>query len=271
MVFPESRISAGALAGAASIYLGFSLLLVFWKEGFEAAVDEDAFAEWATCLALFVTSGFLAASGWACRSKGQAWPLFLASIAFFWAAGEEISWGQRIFSIPTPEALLAINDQGELNLHNVDKQFFDRVLERACVLLAVGPALLHLAGRERLFGYRLPDAYLVCAFTLASIYYRAGHLKLQFYYLSFLVLAVYGVAAFVARRWRVAWASVGVFVLSFGLVAVNRAFRGSFPAHNNGDNEVRELVFCLLCLAYAVILWRDAVSSLNVSRRPAPG
>ena len=33
--------------------------------------------------------------------------------------GEEISWGQRIFSIATPEALMETNLQHEFNLHNL--------------------------------------------------------------------------------------------------------------------------------------------------------
>lgn len=35
------------------------------------------------------------------------------------AAGEEISWGQRIFGIKTPEALREVNVQHELNFHNL--------------------------------------------------------------------------------------------------------------------------------------------------------
>jgi hypothetical protein len=35
-------------------------------------------------------------------------------------AGEEISWGQRIFGITTPDVLGAINAQGEFNLHNIE-------------------------------------------------------------------------------------------------------------------------------------------------------
>jgi hypothetical protein len=37
----------------------------------------------------------------------------------FFAAGEELSWGQRIFGLKTPESLAAANEQGELNLHNL--------------------------------------------------------------------------------------------------------------------------------------------------------
>ena len=44
---------------------------------------------------------------------------FLLAILFFIAFGEEISWGQRILGLETPESLEGINDQGETNLHNL--------------------------------------------------------------------------------------------------------------------------------------------------------
>lgn len=40
-------------------------------------------------------------------------------LALIVGAGEEISWGQRIFGIDTPAFLKEVNRQGELNLHNI--------------------------------------------------------------------------------------------------------------------------------------------------------
>ena len=45
--------------------------------------------------------------------------LFFA-ILFFFAFGEEISWGQRILNFATPESLKKLNMQEEFNLHNID-------------------------------------------------------------------------------------------------------------------------------------------------------
>jgi hypothetical protein len=55
-----------------------------------------------------------------------AWPplrrlsLLVLALLFVFGTGEEISWGQRIFGIGTPDALSESNRQGELNLHNVN-------------------------------------------------------------------------------------------------------------------------------------------------------
>ncbi len=42
------------------------------------------------------------------------------AILMFVFAGEEISWGQRIFDFGTPDGLNEINLQGEFNIHNID-------------------------------------------------------------------------------------------------------------------------------------------------------
>lgn len=44
----------------------------------------------------------------------------LLGLLFFVAFGEEISWGQRIFNIATPESVKAVNRQGEFNIHNLE-------------------------------------------------------------------------------------------------------------------------------------------------------
>ena len=44
----------------------------------------------------------------------------MLGIVFFVGLGEEISWGQRILNIETPEAIKEINAQGELTIHNLE-------------------------------------------------------------------------------------------------------------------------------------------------------
>src|SRR3954469_24381380 len=49
----------------------------------------------------------------------KLWAIPLAVLSFL-VAGEEISWGQRIFHIKEPSGLAHVNEQGELNLHNIE-------------------------------------------------------------------------------------------------------------------------------------------------------
>lgn len=43
----------------------------------------------------------------------------LFALVFFFGAGEEISWGQRIFGFSTPDELAEVNEQGEVTVHNL--------------------------------------------------------------------------------------------------------------------------------------------------------
>jgi hypothetical protein len=66
------------------------------------------------------------------------WLLFWTMACFFFA-GEEISWGQWFFHWETPDKIKELNDQGETNLHNLGPiigPIFDQI-PRACVEFAI--------------------------------------------------------------------------------------------------------------------------------------
>lgn len=84
--------------------------------------QEDGPVEWGTAIMLFsifVLSLYRLISLW--NSKRILWKLgtFLFLALFLFAAGEEISWGQRIFGVESSEFFIENNAQGETNLHNL--------------------------------------------------------------------------------------------------------------------------------------------------------
>ena len=83
---------------------------------------EDSLVEWLQFLsllgaAIFLT--FLAVRLPASGQKGMALVYGLVGAGAWFLAGEEISWGQRIFGWQTPESMEQINGQGETTLHNI--------------------------------------------------------------------------------------------------------------------------------------------------------
>lgn len=80
---------------------------------------EDSIIETVQVILLFMSSML---SFWGSRlykkQKVVSTLLIIASLGFFIIFGEEISWGQRIFNIQTPEEYAALNTQGEITLHN---------------------------------------------------------------------------------------------------------------------------------------------------------
>ena len=83
---------------------------------------EDGFLEWSSVVFLLTAGYFTLKRGFkALKGKKNFVLLTAMAIGFvcFFGAGEEISWGQRLFGIETGETFKQLNTQGETNLHNL--------------------------------------------------------------------------------------------------------------------------------------------------------
>lgn len=116
-----------AVLGLSAVILASVLALRLPDSFVDAYIEEDGIAESAGAVFLFLASGLMAAlfvrtrRGDRAERAGTIKQLSYLTLAllFFLAAGEEISWGQRIFDYGTPEAIRKANSQGEVNFHNL--------------------------------------------------------------------------------------------------------------------------------------------------------
>jgi hypothetical protein len=132
------------------------------------------------------------------------------ALLMFLFMAEEISWGQRLFAIPTPTSLEAANTQGELNLHNlevVDEKFGGTYRLLTIFTLLTGGVLplaaLTRVGRQlfrRFYFPVVPAAYMVLfvgayffgrAHAAFSVEY-AGEVREFFIALGMLCFAFHG-------------------------------------------------------------------------------
>ncbi len=102
---------------AYGLYLGH-----FNNEKFAWFIREDGLVEYLTAIFLFAAS--IVSVYRAVEYKKLKKPLWVftavtLAILFFFGAGEEISWGQRIFNIESGEFFSEKNIQKETNLHNL--------------------------------------------------------------------------------------------------------------------------------------------------------
>lgn len=91
------------------------------KEVYRFLIDEDGPIEWLQ-VTFFLMAGIFAigtAINLYRKSGSQSLFFVLLALGLFFISGEEISWGQRVFGVETPESLRAINKQDETNLHNI--------------------------------------------------------------------------------------------------------------------------------------------------------
>ncbi len=168
-------------------------------------VKEDGAVEYMTAFLLFCSS-ILMFSRFFKQFKNHKllWKIGVFSIAFvfFFGAGEEISWGQRIFGIESSEYFSENNAQGETNLHNmvvngkkVNKIIFSQLLT---IVLVIYLIILPFMYRKLEWTKKLVDsfgvpivqwqhtiAFLICTALLLFI---GSEKKWELYELAFSVI-----------------------------------------------------------------------------------
>jgi hypothetical protein len=145
---------------------------------YTSLVREDSLVEYATCLAYLGAGGFAASVALGLRRHGEIvlavlWAGFTAALAL--SGFEEISWGQRLFGVQTPE-LLASNVQHEMNLHNLP--WLQRCLHGAYILVGLFGGLawallprLRSAGLRELARWIVPPPALLAYFLPVAVFY----------------------------------------------------------------------------------------------------
>lgn len=104
------------------VYFSYAYPVLF-KEVYTV---EDGFIEWATVVALLsamVVCGRRFILLRKIKSKRFLAVTGLLTLLFLFGAGEEISWGQRLFDIETPTFFQKYNAQQDLGVHNLKLQF----------------------------------------------------------------------------------------------------------------------------------------------------
>lgn len=147
-------------------------------------VREDGSVEYATsvmllCISLLQLYRFFKIN----KYKGYLWKIGMIGfiVIFFFGAGEEISWGQRIFNIESSEYFIENNAQKEMNLHNmvvngtkVNKLIFSQLLTLILIIyLIIIPVIYQKSGQLKnwmaKFAIPLPHWHQSLAFVVATI------------------------------------------------------------------------------------------------------
>jgi hypothetical protein len=119
---------------------------------FSTIVMEDGPLEWLQFAGFLAASAFLAVASFLLFRRGDGVGgvlLLIGALGVFGIAGEEISWGQRVLDLETPEALEAANHQRELNLHNVTTFPAQRIGNYLQLVLGAAGLLLPWLTRTR--------------------------------------------------------------------------------------------------------------------------
>ena len=166
--------------------LSLTFFYFFSPAFYKKLIIEDGPLEYATAVIYFIA--FIWGLGLARRlkRKGDAkWAVFyfVVSLAFLLITLEEISWGQRIFRVDTPEFVRQRNLQGEIGVHNLSS--FRLLLHPAYILIglvgAFGSVFLSWLGvPARLRGRLLPEPRLFMYFLPCCLFYLAAEIVSPF-------------------------------------------------------------------------------------------
>ena len=138
----STPIPKALMAGLAFILgiLAYGLVLLHRdQEAFLVWIREDGLVEWLTFAELLIMAIYSCIVSRVFSRSEQGRPprrLWLSlGLLFLFGAMEEISWGQRILGIESPQWFLRHNRQGETNLHNllvfgvnINKLVFGKIL-----------------------------------------------------------------------------------------------------------------------------------------------
>lgn len=184
------RLSLPVLKPVEKIILVFVLLVIaagfilFYTDLslFENYIREDGLVEWLALVGL-IPAAFVCFSRFIKLRKYKSWWFLLMllglGLLLILFAGEEISWGQRIFGFNSSSYFAKHNSQGETNIHNlviggvkINRLIFSTVLISLMGIYLVFLPLLYRRNQQvklfvDRFGLPMPRLYQVLSILLA--------------------------------------------------------------------------------------------------------
>ncbi len=255
--FDSNLAVLGYLFLCLSIFF-FSYLLVTDPWRYSALSQEDYWVENLTA-GLYLLAGLLLfATAWVERSALPRGIYILGGLALVFVAGEEISWGQRIFGFTTPDFLMGLNAQNEFNVHNTALVNFETIGSYGMLLLCLATGVAFFRRKDTLFGIPLPSMLLILGFLLALSYGRFRGYAMMSPDLLFswdyvgkerALLLIFVIYTLLSGQARLFIATVVTVALVLALSYVHK------HSYVGRINEVYEYLFGMACLFYALELW----------------
>ena len=227
---------------------------------------EDSWVENLTAICFLLAGVLLLAAAMAEESFFRRCLYILSGVAMLFVAGEEISWGQRILGLETPDFLIGLNAQNELNVHNISTQTFSTIYYEGALTLCIVTCAAFFCRKDNLFGIPLPSIPIMLCFIMALSYTRTAD-GIYILYSTFNkekgLLILFVVFTLFSRQPK--WFIVSAATLSLLLASSYLHHHSSIPPDRYF--EVSEYLMAIACLFYAAKLWSLQPSDSRERRR----
>ena len=170
----------------------FIIFKIFFNSVYNFLIAEDSLLEYAQAI-LYLIAFFISLKillkFLKLRKILNAFLYFILSLMFLFVSFEEISWGQRILNLDTPNYFLEINVQNEISLHNINK--IQPYLHLFYVIVglygSIGWIIFHpeVSDLKRIFNYKNILDYVVPKWFLSSYFFMTFLLYYSFQYTEF--------------------------------------------------------------------------------------
>ena len=172
----DSRVGVfGYLCLCLNVFFFHSLLVADpWT--FHKLSREDYWVENLTAVWFLLAGLLLFAAALVERSFFRRCVYILGGMAMVFVAGEEISWGQRIFGFATPDFLMRLNQQKEFTVHNIVNGMFEIIWLNGTLILCAITSAAFFCRKDRLFGIPLPSILLMLGFLIITSYDSASRI-----------------------------------------------------------------------------------------------
>jgi len=121
--FKLSKLRLKKIIFLSPIYFGLVALFIYTRNNafFRILVKDDHLVEYLQFFLLLACAylSFRQAKHWKDKENVLKVLFTISGLACLFVAGEEISWGQRLIGLETPEMIAEKNIQNELTLHNI--------------------------------------------------------------------------------------------------------------------------------------------------------
>ena len=245
-------------------------------------VKEDSWVENFTAIWLFLAGILLIATAFRERRVLPLCIYILTGVAFFFAAGEEISWGQRIFGFDTPDSFMDLNRQHEFNIHNIAAlRAFMRVEYYGALIFCVVTYAALFCKKVMVLGVPLPSIPLVFAFMV-----MLSHMPIRYgspFYVDLFISSPGTVLLLLFIIHMIFEKQTSLVIAAISTMTIVLVFSYVYSANIDSDMvfpaEIREYLFGFCCFLYSLELlllgrvrqtgnsrYRDSVASFDLER-----
>jgi hypothetical protein len=172
----DRKIGLVMLAVLAAFCIPAVVLAVTDHEAYRQLIKEDGLVEYGSALFWLLAAVVLGIGAMRTARRGTGLAVSLTLLAFFLVcAGEEISWGQRLFDIESPELMSSINVQNEITLHSIGSisVFSNTFFLLTVIFFLVMPFLAKKHGRIRaalhLIHFPVPNRFVVRVYVVSLL------------------------------------------------------------------------------------------------------